>query len=500
MKETFLFLRPPRPLWPFNGPGSAFWPPLAFASMAEALRRAFCDLDVAILDAPALQMGWKSLTAELRRRQPTYVGIGEEAVSCVEGLRAAKLAKESGATVIAGGCFFGNVAGEVLNSGQVDVVVHGEGEITIVELVTALRDGTAQALRTMRGISFRSGEEVIRTEPRELIADLDTLPMPAYDLLPMERYGQRSRNHVGLAAIELGRGCSCACEFCVLWRQMGKYRGNRIVPHLRVKSVERLMEEIRILTDRYDRRFLGWVDPCFNAHESIPGKLADRLLREGRQIPQSAWVRADYVLRDEASGALAACIEAGLCEMYLGIERVEKEGLKLLHKGNLQDESEKALWLLARRYPQVFTVGSFIYNLPGDSPEMVRKLFRDAFRVPIDMTFFIPLTPLPGTPFWREDAWDGTGEAMREFDFLLHFQGEGLKAKLSRTLMMCYWFSWPKERLKQFLAGFVARDARRRSICRRNVARFNWYLGRAVWNSIVGRREFAMNLPSWYES
>ncbi len=500
MKETFLFLRPPRPLWPFNGPGSAFWPPLAFASMAAALRHAIADLDIAILDAPALEMGWSTVTAELRRRQATYVGIGEEAVSCVEGLRAAKLAKEFGATVIAGGCFFGNVASEVLRSGQVDVVVHGEGEATIVELLNGLRDRSAGILKRVKGISFRDGEEIVRTEPRELISDLNTLPMPACDLLPMERYGKHSRNHAGLAAIELGRGCSCACEFCVLWRQMGKYQGNRIVPHYRVKSVERLMEEIRVLMDRHDRRFLGWVDPCFNVNEGTPGKLAERLIREGRRIQQSAWARADYVLRDEANGALAACVDAGLCEMYLGIERVEKDRLKQLHKGNLQDENEKALWLLARKYPQVFTVGSFIYNLPGDSPAVVRKLFREAYRVPIDMTFFIPLTPLPGTPFWNEEQWDETGEAMREFDFLMHFQGEGLKAKLSRTLMLCYWFSWPKERLMRFIQALVGRDERRRSISLRNVARFNWYLARAIWNAFAGRGEFALNVPDWYES
>jgi anaerobic magnesium-protoporphyrin IX monomethyl ester cyclase len=168
MKQMLLFLRPPRPLWPFNGPGSAFWPPLAFASMAAALRQAISDLQVAILDSPALEMGWKSLTTEMRRLRPNYVGIGEEAVSCAEGLRAARLAKECGATVIAGGCFFGNVAEEVLATGQVDVVVHGEGENTIVELVNALRDGTVESIRKVKGISFRSGEdeEVICTEPR----------------------------------------------------------------------------------------------------------------------------------------------------------------------------------------------------------------------------------------------------------------------------------------------------------------------------------------------
>lgn len=500
MKQKFLFLRPPRPLWPFNGPSSAFWPPLAFASMAAALRQAIPDLQIEILDSPALEMGWKSLAVEMRRLAPNYVGIGEEAVSGVEGLRAARLAKECGATVIAGGCFFGNVAEEVLASGCVDVVVHGEGENTIVELVNALRDGAAGSLHKVKGVSFRSGEEAIRTAPRELIADLDELPMPAYDLLPMQRYGQKSRNHQHLAAIELGRGCNCACEFCVLWRQMGEHRSNRIFPHLRVKSVERLLEEIRVLTDRYDRRFLGWVDPCFNAHEKVSGELAQRLLQGGRRISQSAWVRADYLLRDEANGVLQNCADAGLLEMYIGVERLEKERLASLHKGNLRNESEQALWLLARKYPQVFTVASFIYNLPGDSPAAVRRLFREAYRLPVDMTFFIPLTPLPGTPFWKQEKWDEAGEAMREFDFLMHFQGAGLKAQLSRTLLLCYWFSWPKERLKAFAAGFVARNARRRSISLRNAARFNWYMVRAILNVLAGRSELGMNLPAWYES
>jgi len=143
MNELFLFVRPPRPLWPFNGSGTAFWPPLAFALLAAALRRAVPDLRVAILDAPALKMGWKSLTEELKRLQPAYIGIGEEAVSAQEGLRVAALAKEAGARVVAGGCFFGNVGPQSLQTGLIDVVVQGEGEETIVELVPALRSGRA---------------------------------------------------------------------------------------------------------------------------------------------------------------------------------------------------------------------------------------------------------------------------------------------------------------------------------------------------------------------
>jgi len=165
MKELFLFVRPPRPLWPFNGPASSVWPPLAFASLAAALREAIPDLQVAILDAPALHMGWHSLENEILRLQPAYVGIGEEAVSCMEGFRLARLARKINARVIAGGCFFSHVSNEAISTRLVDIVVHGEGEITIVALVEALRSGRTRDLYQVLGISFGDGDEIIHTPP-----------------------------------------------------------------------------------------------------------------------------------------------------------------------------------------------------------------------------------------------------------------------------------------------------------------------------------------------
>lgn len=203
MNELFVFARPPRPMWPFNGPSSSFWPPLAFASMAAALRLSCRDWRVEILDAPALEMGWRSLEAELRRRQPAVIAMGEKAVSCAECLRLARLGRALGAKVIAGGCFFGHVGPQVLKTGLVDVVAHGEGEQTVVELAQALREGTTAALEQVTGISFLRGDVPYRTKPRRLIKNLDDLPMPAWDLLPMHRYGAGSRNHPGLAGLGL---------------------------------------------------------------------------------------------------------------------------------------------------------------------------------------------------------------------------------------------------------------------------------------------------------
>ncbi len=495
--ELFLFVRPPRPLWPFNGPGTAVWPPLAFASLAAALREGAPGIRVAILDAPALRMGWASFAREIRRLGATWIGIGEEAASAAEGLRVAALAKEAGAYVVAGGCFFGNVGPQALSTGLVDLVIHGEGERTLVDAVAALRAGSPRDLHGVPGLSFRDGDETVDTGWREPIDDLDRLPMPAYDLLPVGAYASEGRNHPALAAIESSRGCPHSCDFCVLWRQMGRMHGGRRLPHLRTKSPERLLDEIRILVHRHGRRYLGWVDPCFNAHPYVPGRISELLLRDGIRVGQSAWVRADHVLRDAASGALAACVRGGLNEMYLGIERTDGDGLETLRKGLLAGDVEDALRLLERHHPRVVTVGSFIYGLDGDTPASVRRLFREAHRLPLDIRFFIPLTPLPGTPFWRPGHWDATGEALRRLDFLPRTDDLRLRS-LTLALYASAFAYWPPSRLRNLVRGLAAREPRRRSVLRRSGARQARFAARLLVGALVGRDHEGMRYPAWY--
>jgi anaerobic magnesium-protoporphyrin IX monomethyl ester cyclase len=511
MNELFLFVRPPRPLWPFNSPASAFWPPLAFASMAAMLRERVRDLRVEILDAPALETGWRTLAAEIQRRRPAYVGIGEEAVSCVEGLRLARLARACGAKVVAGGCFFGHVAPQALATGLVDVVVHGEGEVTVVELVQALREGSHEALAKVNGISFLAGQaakpatpnasEVVTTPPRQLVSDLDTLPFPAYDLLPVERYGARSVNHPRLAAIELSRGCFGSCDFCVLWRQMGRFVGDRLVPQLRVKSPERLLEEIRLLVRRYHRGYLGWVDPCFNADPRVPGQLAELLLRDGIRVGQSAWVRTDAMVRDARSGALGNCVRSGLNEVYLGIERPDSESIACLHKTSGVADAREALRILRDQFPEVLAIGSFIYGLPGDSPQTIWAIHRLVSELGLDQFFFIPLTPLPGTADWRAELWDPTGERFREFSFLPTGRPHGRHAELERALLWSLLTNWPWARVRNYLHHWLGGDARRRRVQWRLAVRgARVHLNRGIRNALGGEDSFGMVFPRWYES
>jgi anaerobic magnesium-protoporphyrin IX monomethyl ester cyclase len=467
--------------------------------LAASLRQHVRGIDVQILDAPALEMGWQSLEAELRRRQPTWVGIGEEAVSCVEGLRLARFAHDIGARVIAGGCFFGHAAAGALGTGLIDVVVHGEGENTIVDLVEALRAGDRPDLAPVAGISFRDGQDVVRTPARPIIPDLDDLPLPAYDLLPVSRYGARSRNHPRLAAIELGRGCTGSCDFCVLWRQMGRVTGNRVLPHYRAKSPERLIEEVRRLVRVHDRGYLGWVDPCFNADPARPAALAERMLHEGLVVGQSAWVRADAIVRDVADGTLATCVRAGLNEVYLGLERPDDASLDGLGKRSRVEHAREALRILRSDFPDVLTVGSFIYGLPGDTPDHMRAIHRFALELELDQFFCIPLTPLPGTAGWRQEFWDPTGERFREFSFLPGHDPASPNAPLERALRRSAMFYWPRQRLRLTARRLTNTNPRRRRVGWHLFARGARFQAAAALNRALGRPPTSgLSFPAWY--
>jgi anaerobic magnesium-protoporphyrin IX monomethyl ester cyclase len=287
----------------------------------------------------------------------------------------------------------------------------------------------------------------------------------------------------------------------VLWRQMGRFVGGRVVSHLRVKSPERLREEIRLLVHRYGRRYLGWVDPCFNAHPQVPGQLAELLLREGLRVGQSAWVRTDAIVRDAASGALAGCVRAGLNEVFLGIERPDAAGLAALHKSSTLEHAGEALRILRQRFPEVLAVGSFIYGLPGDTPATIRAIHRLAIKLRLDQFFFIPLTPLPGTAAWRPQSWDPSGRFFRRMNFLPGCHLDASHSSLERALGWSLLFHWSPQRLAGYCQQLFARDARKRRVGWRLILRGGAFHLRRLGSWILGNGEdCGLVLPRWYES
>ena len=466
-----VFVRTPRYVWPFNSETSAFWQPLGFMSLAGQLEGSRPDWSIKIIDCPCSKIGWKTLISLLSCEGPDVICLGEETVSSEEAMRLAGLVKKQhrGAIVIAGGVFFDYRAEESLKDGLIDYVVHGEGEITLFELLTAIAD--EGDIAKVKGISYKQNGQILRTGLRPLIADMDSLPMPAWSKVPMGLYGLGAKNHPGLVSIEHSRGCTDNCSFCNLWKHMGKVSkdGHTIQPYYRSKSPERCLEETVKLVRDFDRYTFGWVDPTWNIDPKWTDKFCELLLKRDIRIRQTAWLRADYVVRDEELGVLEKAVRAGLCQVMIGVERADETGLKELKKHtNGPDITAKAFEIFRKKYPTVFTIGSVIFGLWDETKKSLDELSRYPYKTGMDYCFFIPLTPNPGTEVYDDAHRRGIIEVWDRRAYNFHTPIMRTKRFSSKQLERLYFrlmFRISIERVIFHLRKlFSLRDRRRRRV------------------------------------
>lgn len=410
MKKVLL-VRPPRYLWPFINESDNFLLPLGLPCIAAAIRHRFPDMQVKIVDCPPLKIGWGTLARIIKEERPDIVGAGEEALYHHEAARLFQLAKEidPAITTVAGGHFFSWMTDYSLTRFPIDIIVRFEGEETIVELIEALRKG--RDVSSVRGIAYKKNGRVTKTPLRPLVADLDTLPLPAYDLMPMGKYSPFGYLWPQSVTLEHSRGCVDRCNFCSLWTFWGMHQRTdieqgelEVMPKYRSKSVERMLEEVDITYHKYNRRYIIWADPTFNTDAQWTDEFCDRLLqRNYKDLHWWAFLRADYLLRDERRGTLEKMVRAGLVHPLIGIERDCTEDLRALQKSAYTRELVKEVFLIfKKKYPHVFRQGTFVTCLPSDTRESMLSLAKYAVEIDIDYPAFHPVAPVPGTHLYQE--------------------------------------------------------------------------------------------------
>lgn len=410
-----LLIVPPRLFWPYVNGSDNFLVPQNMVCLGAVLEEK--GLDVEILDCLPLKIGWKSLAKILREKKPDIVAMGENhALYENEVVKGFKLVKEilPDVITIAGGAHFTNMYQEYIYQDAIDFIVVGEGELTFVELVEKLHEKNTDFAK-INGIIYAEDGKITRTPVRELISDLDSLPLPAYHLVPMHLYGRgKFLFSPGGATIHHSRGCSNGCDFCVWWTQMAKREnsedGNyQLRPCWRTKSVPRLMEEIEIIHKKYDKKWLLFVDGSWNVDPKFNEEFSDEMIKRKYDLDWFAFMRADHILRDEKSGVMQKVVDSGLCHTLIGIERAEKEWLAQANKGNYADnQSIKAFNIMHDKYPEVFTQGTFIVGVRDETKESLWQQAKLAKSLDLDFPAFHPLTPVPGTKLFyeaKEKGW-----------------------------------------------------------------------------------------------
>lgn len=351
------------------------------------------------------------------------MGAGEEALYHHEAVKLFRLAKEINPNIItlAGGHFFSWMVEHSLRSYPIDIIVRFEGEATIVELINVIDKG--DDLAKVKGIAYKNNSQITITGTRPLVEDLDSLPLPAYDLMPMGKYSPFGYLWPQSVTLEHSRGCIDRCDFCSLWTFWGKHLrsdiekgGLDVMPQYRSKSVARMLEEVDIVYNKYNRRYIIWADPTFNVDQKWTDQFCDGLLKRNyKDLYWWAFLRADLVLRDERCGVLKKMVRAGLIHPLIGIERGCTEDLKKLKKSAYTRELVKDVFLIfKKKYPHVFRQGTFITCLPFDTRRSMLDLVRYAIEIDIDYPAFHPVAPVPGTYLYQQAKKD---DLLDEEDF-----------------------------------------------------------------------------------
>ena len=443
---------PPKPRWWLLA--DTVMPPIGLAYIASFLRSK--GIWVRILDCTALGWGWEHLASALEKLRPDVVGVGGPTCYSRRALRVLEMAKEllgPDVLTVAGGPHFSLLAEHELSSNDfLDVVVVGEGELTAYELVKAVEEG--RPLKGILGLAFRDENgRVVFTGERPLIKDLDSLPMPAWDLLPMERYrlvawGKRATMLVS------SRGCPFNCSFCserIFWR--GVWR-----PH----SPGRVVDEMELVRTKYGKDLIWFGDDTFNLSRERNIAICREILERGLDVSWGIEARADLIVRDR--DILGLMKEAGLFWVLMGVEGASDAELRRYGKGITLRQVREAFRALKEH--DIITQAMFIIGERWDTKASILAKERLAEELDADFVIFTPLTPFPGTPLYELAKSQGWIEEKdwSKYD-LAHviMPTETLSRREVRALMIaCYrrFFLRPIKLLK----GLTSRNPYRRAV------------------------------------
>ncbi len=354
--------------------------PYGLASIAGKLRAE--SHKVKIIDATCSLNSLNEIEQIIATESPDYLGIGITTPQVTAGLKILEISKKikSDCITVVGGPHASALPEEILsNNKDIDIVVIGEGEITMSQIAKG------EPLSRIKGICYRQNNSIVKTHPQDLIEDLDELPFPLYEQLPIDRYGTP---YMGTSiGIISGRGCPFSCSFCASQVIFGK--------KYRFRSVSSILKEISWFKEKYNIKSFSFWDDTFTIQKERINKLCEQLIANDFNIKWSCTTRVDCLSFE----LLKTMKKAGCYVLHLGIESGDELVLEKTKKGITLGQVENAVkWA---HDLNIETYGYFILGLPYDTKDTLAKTIEFAKKLKLDYAQFALLTPLPGTEIWE---------------------------------------------------------------------------------------------------
>jgi len=423
--------------------------PLGLAYIAKMLQREGHSVEV--LDINAYRFTWDETVAELQSKVFDVIGL----TGIVTQYNALKdLARKVKALypdkkIILGGPLVSAAPETVLKNIDVDIGIIGEGELTSVDLINTLEKGGG--LENVNGICFKAGSEIIKTEPRDLIKNLDDIPSPAWELFPMHIYlkhhnlGYGSHNSINITT---ERGCPFHCTFCY----------DAFQNQARLRSPENIITELKELKRKFNIKSVHFCDETFTLNRERTIKICKMMIEEKLDLSWATLARVNLV-DEELLGWMK---KAGCMTLSFGVESGNQDNLNKIRKGTTVEQGLKAIKIT--RKAGITPDASFMIGIPGETLESIQDSVKFCKKTKFLLQHFFFFTPIPGSESYRnalgkglikdEDAYLSQlkhGEFGKELLINLStMSDEGLikarldaEKKITRNFYLSYWYKMP---------------------------------------------------------
>ncbi|MHA1359514.1 MAG: B12-binding domain-containing radical SAM protein [Candidatus Helarchaeota archaeon] len=350
--------------------------------------------EVKCLDHDIDHFSYSFFRTYVRRFKPDLVGFSMSATEHRDGLKLAKIAKEYGARTVVGGFHPTAIPEVLLAYPQVDLVVRGEGEFTMREII---QKGTIQP-EDILGVSYKDGNRIIHNPDRPLIEDLDTIPFPARHLRwkpYLYRFSYAPERRAD--QISFSRGCYGTCTFCCEPRMSHSY--------IRFRSPENIIAELKEIVKFHRNKPIHMLvaDPDIMGDPEHLDRILDALVAFQETLKHKITFNAMVTCRRVARypDVMAKMCKAGINKFCMGIESPSEKDLEKTKKSTLTiQKQEKAIQIIRKN--NGVAGGTYVIGLPWHTREEIKKFPDYGKKIGQMYAAFGIATPFPDTDFYDE--------------------------------------------------------------------------------------------------
>jgi len=377
-----------------NHHGVGYLTPLGLVSIGGPLLDA--GYMVKLIDHDAYGWSFKKLIEEVGKFQADYVLLGHSG-STAAHKTALKTIHEIKQTfpnikVIYGGVYPSYADQGILREcDEIDYIVRGEGEQTIVELITALEN--KESLEKVDGITWRNRNQIIANRSRAPIQNLDSYRL-GWELVDWSLY--RMFGFKRAAGLQFSRGCPLTCSYCGQWMFWKKWRH---------RSPENIVEQLKILSREYGVDYVWFADENFSADRETLKRLLKLIIEAKLNLSLNINMTAADVVRD--ADIIPLYKAAGIDYMVMGVESLKDEVIVNIRKNNPFAISKEAVRLL--RQNNILSLTNIIYGLEQESWQTIREKFKNLLELDSDILNACYIMP---------HFWTSQGKTVKPFDVI----------------------------------------------------------------------------------